>query len=148
MAISFSNMTDDEIGSMVRDRYTRLAAAHDAGLTDTHPRDQWNADSAVLRSARAQDENSGLGPKTIQKRGTPEEENALDDQQPENTGPGGNSKPAQDGRYEVGMDGQPRFYTGGKILVGDAALVARSRQSNPGRVRAMENAIPSLRRLK
>jgi hypothetical protein len=98
--------SDAELGAIVRDRFERLAKAHADGLTDTHPRDAWNADNAVLRGG--QDDNSGLGPKDNVRRGSPsEEEGATDDVQPSEAVTGGrapNKKPTMDGALSAAID--------------------------------------------
>lgn len=44
-----SDLTDDEFGAMLVRRYDQLAQAHADGLTDEHPVEGFNRDSAQLR---------------------------------------------------------------------------------------------------
>jgi hypothetical protein len=57
--LKISELTDEELGAMCRDRFERLGAAHAAGLRDESPVDSWNADSKVLRDHAAQDDLPG-----------------------------------------------------------------------------------------
>lgn len=79
--MKLSEMTDDELGAMVRDRFQRLSEAHDAGLTDVHPRDQWNSENRVLAAHRAtlDGSGSGLGSRNLEPTDQPE---AQDDPPP------------------------------------------------------------------
>ncbi len=138
-------MSEDDAKQHLYDSYM---SAHDAYTNDPEGTEGRHPSKDVSRwreaAAGAAVDEGGLGPVRIQRGGS-----ATDDDQPEVTGGLSTSKPAQDGRYEVGMDGQPRFYTGGKILVGDAAILAQAKQSNPARVKAMSRAIgPAYNRLK
>ncbi len=139
MGIRFKDMSDAEIGAMVRDRFERLSAAHADGFTDTHPRDQWNADSATLRDYR---EAAASG-------GAPGQ--AGDDVQPEESERGqAGAVPAQDGCYVV-TDGVPTFeYANGRTVHGNDAILARSRAIAPNRakIRSMSAAIKNYGRLK
>lgn len=143
--MKISEMSEDDAKQHLYDSYM---SAHDAytndpeGTEGRHP----SKDGSRWREAAAGAavDEGGLGPVRIQRGGS-----ATDDDQPENTGPGGNSKPAVDGRYEISSDGQPMFTTAkGRVYLGNDALVKHAQASSPSRVRAMENAIPSLRRLK
>lgn len=49
---SLDEFSDAELGALVRDRFEKLAEAHEAGFGDTHPADAWNRDSKVLRDHR------------------------------------------------------------------------------------------------
>jgi hypothetical protein len=129
-AKTFDDMTLEEIGALTRSRYDRLCEAHDMGLSDEHPADRWAQDTEVLkahRAACASDENSGLGPKTIQKRGTPNEEQAL--------------------TAKAGAEDHAIRRSGHHDVEGQLAL-AQAKRSNPARVRAMNLAIKGLDRLK
>lgn len=46
------DMTDDQLGAHVRDRHTRLRAAHKAGLTKHDPDETFNHQSRLLRACR------------------------------------------------------------------------------------------------
>jgi hypothetical protein len=132
--------------------YRQYMSAHDAWVADhdvRHPSFDTKAwrqtarDAGTLREA-ATDEG-GLGPVEIQNK-------AKDDEQPELTAGGnagnGGPTPAQDGRYTIGADSVPRFETSdGRVLLGNDAMLARSRQSNPTRAANMASRIKNYNRL-
>ncbi len=95
--------------------------------------------------AQATDEG-GLGPVEIQKRG------ASDDVQPTKSagGNGGNggAEPAMDGVLTFDeMNGAAKFVTStGKVLTGDAALLAHARLVDPRKVKRMASAIKGYER--
>jgi hypothetical protein len=132
--------------------YRQYMSAHDAWVADhdvRHPSFDTKAwrqtarDAGTLREA-ATDEG-GLGPVEIQNK-------AKDDEQPELTAGGnagnGGPTPAQDGRYVVGLDGQPRFeHANGRVTTGADAIVARAGTSNPTRAANMASRIKNYTRL-
>lgn len=135
-----SEMNDDEASATLLRAYRRACDNYD-GDNDEHGRhpskdvNRWIAISAT-------------GGTNTEKR-----IQSQDDDQPSLTagGNGGNggATPAQDGRYSLDSAGVPRFVTSaGVVTTGDAALVARANQSSPATRRALEIAIPALRRLK
>lgn len=146
-----AKLTDDEFGAKLVAAYRGYRDLHDAGALAEdaeHPRDTVNNWLGTIRDSKATDENSGLGRVTIQKRGTPNEEQALDNP-PNFAGKPANptlGKPAQDSAAAGAEDDMIRR-SGHHDVEGQLAL-ASARRSNPARVRAMENAIPALRRLK
>jgi hypothetical protein len=156
MAKDFTQMTDAELGACYRSRYDRLCAAHDMGLDDgPHPSERWAADTEILKAHRAATANDegGLGPVEIQNKA---KRSAQDNPPPTPNTP---KPPVQDGkttiiekpqdRYMVGSDNVPRFeYADGRVLFGNDAIIARSQQSNRGRVRVMKTKIAGYDRIK
>lgn len=120
--------SDAELGSMMRDRFRRLIEARDAGLTDKHPVEQWNADNRVLRAHRAA-QDTGLDP----------------GDQPSTAPVGGE---AQDDPNEALREGVTHGVTGGPR--GGAALSTAQDRAIAARIRNIEATaalIPGYRRL-
>jgi hypothetical protein len=162
-----SEMNDDEAGAALLKAYRGACDAYDPEEHGDHPSHAVASWMKNARDAKAKDEG-GLGPVEIENKRKPGADgegevmptnpNGEDDDQPELTAGGNNGNggavPAQDGRYGVDSAGVPRFErmnakgeTVG-VVVGDAAIVAHSRQSNPARVRRLALAIPGYSRLK
>src|SRR5579862_7346002 len=100
MATTFNDLSDAELGRLLRSRYDRLCQAHDMGLSDQHPSERWAEDTEVLKAHRAAcDEGGGLGPVLNMKRGAQDNPPAT---------PGTPKPPAQDGKFERGTDGVAR----------------------------------------
>jgi hypothetical protein len=147
MAKTFNDLSDAELGQLLRSRYDRLVEAHDMGLSEEHPADRWAQDTEVLhshREARADDEG-GLGPVEIQNKAKVRGmDNPPDFQgKPANPKLG---KPAQDSALEGAEDDRIRL-SGHHDIAGQLAL-ASARRSNPARIRAVARAVPGYNRLK
>jgi hypothetical protein len=143
-----AKLSDADFGAKLVAAYRAYRDLHEAGALDSdaeHPRDTVNNWISTIRDCKAQDQG-GLGPVEIQNK-------AKDDEQPSLTAGGnagnGGPTPAQDGRYVVGLDGQPRFeHADGRVTTGADALTARARQANPSRAAAMASRIKGFDRLK
>lgn len=132
--------------------YRQYMSAHDAWLANRdvrHPSFDCKAwriaarDAGTLREPVADDENTGLGPREIERT----DHGA--DNPPPTPGTPRPPVPAADGRFALGTDSVPRFeFSDGRVVTGAAAIVARASQSNPERVRRMAAAIPGYSRVK
>jgi hypothetical protein len=135
-----SQMDPKEAGELL---YKKFMAAHEANDANGRPEDHPSRDVQKWNRIAA------TGGMNSEKR----IEKGEDDEQPEKTAGGNNGNgsgpaPAQD-RYSVGTDGVPRFETAdGRVLLGNDALVAHSRQSNPTRASNMAAHIKNYTRLK
>jgi len=129
--------------------YSAYMAAHNeyvndaAGTAGLHPSKDVGRWRSVAAGGPVEDVG-GLGPVEIQ-----DKNKAQDDQQPAETGGIAGEHPTVDGVLSSDSQSKPVFtFADGRVVVGDAALVASARCSNPDRVRAMEKLIPALKRLK
>jgi hypothetical protein len=133
-------MDPKEAGELL---YKKFMAAHEANDANGRPEDHPSRDVQKWNRIAA------TGGMNSEKR----IEKGEDDEQPEltaggNNGNGNGPAPAQD-RYSVGTDGVPRFETAaGRVLLGNDALVAHSRQGNPTRASNMAARIAGYTRLK
>jgi hypothetical protein len=152
-----SEMDPAEAAALLYGRYMAAHEAYDADEHDgPHPskdvtrwgniaatggRDEGGLGPERIQGARS-DRGAGLGPVEIQNK-------AKDEVQPSESERGNaGAEPAQDGRYSLDSAGVPRYETaGGQVIVGDAALEANARRSNPARVQRMSAAIKGLDRL-
>lgn len=99
MGFKVDDLSDEELGKVFRLRFQKLVEAHKAGLIDTHPAKQWNADGAILRAAR---DNGGLGPKELEPTG--------DDPPPSSRAPGTPPLPERKGgSLQRGQDSAPQL---------------------------------------
>lgn len=136
MAKTFNDMSDAEMGKMLRSRYDRLCEAHDMGLDDgPHPSERWAADTEILKAYREAAATGGVAGKVA---GT-------------DNPPGGAGQPrppvaGQDSAAAGAEDDMIRR-SGHHDVNGQLALAA-ARRANPSRIRAMNRAIPGLDRLK
>jgi hypothetical protein len=140
-----SEMTQDDAKQCLYDSYMAFHNAIAGGDAEgPHP----SKDLTRWRSSvGATDDNSGLGPKYIQKRGSSSEEGGSDDVQPRVTGGLGNKMPAQDS-FSIGTDSVPRFETAdGRVLLGNDAIEANARRSNPSRAANMASRIKGYNRI-
>lgn len=137
--------------------YDAYMAAHERYTTDPdgtegiHP----SKDYARWKAVGATDENTGLGPKELERT----DHGADGDDEPDNYNPTGRDDPpgfagkpadpkrAQDSAAAV-MAEDDRIRLSGSADVEGQLWAARARRSHPARIRAMDNAIPALRRLR
>jgi hypothetical protein len=126
-----ASKNDTDLGALMRDRYTRLMAAHKQGLTDTPPGAQYNADTAVLRAHRAAGEDaagSGLGARELEEA----------------------DKPPGPQRNGGALDAMVEFnirQSGGTNVEGEIAVV-RARRADPAKIRGMLDGISGYGRLR
>jgi hypothetical protein len=134
-----ADLSNETLGAMCRSRYSRLAKAHADGLTDTHPSETWNEQSATLRSAKAQDEeNTGLGPRNLQRRPDGKQiKSGEDDVQAKITGGLASKHSAQDSAIA----------RSGRADIPGQLNVAAALRVNPSRVEGMMGAIKGYGRL-
>lgn len=149
------------------------------GLSEEHPATRWNQDNRVLAKHRAAARDaaaaeggsgSGLGSRNLEPTDQPEAQDTPPPMtgapRPPYGGPGAAGASLQaglarnrdteagmlmgeDGTFEVGRDGVPRFTTTrGVVLAGDAALEANARRIEPAAVKALHTAVPGYGRLK
>ena len=134
-----SRMDPKEAGELL---YKKFMAAHEANDANGRPEDHPSRDVQKWNRIAA---SGGMNSEKRIEKGE-------DDEQPEltaggNNGNGSGPAPAQDS-FSIGTDGVPRFETdAGKVLLGNAALEARSRQSNPTRASNMAALIKNYTRL-
>jgi hypothetical protein len=143
MARTFNDLSDAELGRVLRRRYDALCDAHDAGFGEEHPSDRWAADSTTIKEYREAAASGGIAGTVA----------GQDDEQPKKSASGnsgnGGAEPAMDGQFFRGTDGVPRFTFGnGRTVTGDAAIVARTQASDPARVRRMAAAVPGYNRIR
>jgi hypothetical protein len=141
---TFNDLSDEQLGKLLRSRYDRLCAAHDMGLSEQHPSERWAEDTETLKAYREAAATGGIAGKV-----------AGSDNPPATPGTPKPPVAGADGRFMIGTDGVPRFEAINakgdtvSIVTGDAAVEAHARQSDPARVRRMAKAIgPSYDRLK
>lgn len=143
MARTFNDCSDAELGQILRSRYDRLCAAHDAGLSDEHPDETWARDTETLKAYREAAATGGVAGKV-----------AGSDNPPATPGapkpPVAGKDSAAGGTYVRGLDQQLRYVPhGGRMLPGDVAVsVPRSVPSTGGSQRAMAAAISGYTRIK
>jgi hypothetical protein len=143
MARTFNDLSDAELGQLLRSRYDRLCLAHAAGLSDEHPSESWARDTETLKAYREAAATGGIAGKVAGSDNPPDFKG-----EPDRPGLSAPPRQTQDGRYSVGSDSVPRFETSdGRVLRGNEALAARAAQANPSRAKRMALAIKGFDRL-
>jgi hypothetical protein len=146
MAISRKNFSDETWGKMLQSRWDDLQSLVDAGVLDEHPlKATWNDHSKILRDARRDAANSGLGPRELEENDQPGAQ-AQDDPPPTPGTPNppdrpGGSLAAQDAALE-----DLRIRQRG-VNVGNELDLARARRGGNAETVAKMN-IPGYGRLK
>lgn len=151
-----SELTDEEFGRVLVARYDALAAAHAAGLIDEHPSESFNRGAADLRRAA----RDGLPGNVGEAKEIEPDDHAADDPPPTSGTPAARGMPDRPGAALAAGAARDRRIaadhaleelrireSGSPDVEGQLAL-ARARRSNPGKVRALDAAIPGYGRLK
>jgi hypothetical protein len=138
MATTFNDLSDAELGRLLRSRFDRLCQAHAAGISDEHPSESWARDTETLKAYREAAATGGIAGKVA----------GTDNPPPT---PGTPKPPAQDsqlGTWVRGLDHAIRFVPhGGQRLVGDVD-VAMPGSAPVNTARRMEKLIPGYGRRK
>ncbi|MGO9994700.1 MAG: hypothetical protein ACLPTF_19585 [Steroidobacteraceae bacterium] len=144
---TFNDLSDAELGKLLRSRYDRLCAAHDMGLSDQHPSERWAEDTETLKAYREAAATGGIAGKVAGTDNPPDFEG-----KPDNPALSVPPRPTQDsklGIYVRGLDHAVRFVPhGGQMLPGDVQVAMPDAVSTTAAsTRAMTKTIPGYRRL-
>jgi hypothetical protein len=143
-----TEMSDEDAAATLLRIFRNACDAYDPASGEPHPGQvikKMRMDTAEWVRASATGSTPGSSERQIQSEDNPPDFKGKPDNPTLSVPP----RPTQDGRFERGTDGVARFTSSdGRVVTGDAATLARSRQSDPARTAAMAGAIKGYTRLK